>query len=114
MCSFYCSFPACIGCTFDGTLCCYQARVTCMKPLDCKDEDKRCCAVAEGQEYLVVPSKIGESKSQCCCIDQRLAIPCTDSVPCMFTVLGMTCCADFGPKFGCCQNVGTLIPRLKP
>ncbi|CAD7940463.1 unnamed protein product [Amoebophrya sp. A25] len=111
--SLYCTFPACLGCTCDGTLLFLQGRAAFCKPLDCKDEDKRCCAIAELQEYCVIPTRFGEGKCQICCLDRRYAIPCTDNVPCLVNSCGLNCMADFGCKIACCKTIGDLVPRLK-
>jgi len=112
--SLYCKCPECIGCASDGTVLFCQGRCVSCKMLDCKDEDKRCCALCEMNAFWKIPTEIGESKQQCCCVDQRCAIPCNDEVPCLCTL--MPCCvvaADMKPGVHCCKNVGDIIPRLK-
>eukprot|EP00392_Amoebophrya_sp_AT5.2_P008638 g8666.t1 len=121
--SCYCKFPECLGCVSDGTVLFCQGRCVSLKPLDCKDDDKRCCAVCEMNAFWKIPTEFGESKCQCCCIDQRMAIPCNDDVPCMFTplpccVCGLNCDLHHRADFGmsgphCCKKVGDIIPRLK-
>ncbi|CAD7968633.1 unnamed protein product [Amoebophrya sp. A120] len=111
--SLYCAFPACIGCQADGTLLFIQQRQACCKPLDCKDENKRFCAVVEQQRYWKIPQEILECKNQCFCLDSRCAIPCNDEVPCLLNSCGLNCMADFKPACGCCKKIGDLIPRLK-
>ncbi|CAD7940459.1 unnamed protein product [Amoebophrya sp. A25] len=111
--SLYCTFPQCLGCTCSGTALFLQGRCSACKPLDCKDQNKRCCAVVESQEYCVIPTRCIDNQVQCCCVDSRSALPCTNTTPCLVNTMGLTLCADFGCKVACCASIGTLIPRLK-
>lgn len=48
--------------------------------LDCKDDDKRCCAVQVGACYLIMPRTCVECRRQDCCLETRCAFPCTQQV----------------------------------
>lgn len=113
ICSLFCGFPSCIGIAGACTLLCCQCKYVCCKLLDCKDEDSRCAACIQLNWFLTAPNKLYECTGQYCCIDSRAALPCTNKVPCMLTVLSITCCADckcVGAKP--CVRLGDVIPRL--
>lgn len=106
-------FPSCLGCSFSGTILFCNGKGVCCKLLDCKDDDKRCCAFCVGSCYFVLPRTCIECTEQLCCLETRCAFPCTQKVPCLVTVFFITCCADFGCKFAPpCTRLGDIIPRL--
>jgi hypothetical protein len=113
MTSLFCGFPSCIGCTCQGTVLVLMGKAACLKCLDCKDEHKKCCTLCVCDEYLVCPNKCCEMQSQTCCLDSRCAFPCSNKVPCIFTLLPFCAMgADWKMKTGCCKKTGELIPRL--
>lgn len=112
ICSLFCGFPSCIGCTGSTACFCLLCKYTYCKLLDCKDEDKRCCACDNCNCYLTYPNKIYECTGQYCFLDVRAAFPCTSKVPCLVTLCGVTCCAQYKCKPGVCKKIGESIPEL--
>jgi len=113
ICGLFCGFPSCIGMSGSTTCLCEQNKFVCCKLLDCKDEDSRCCACLQCNQYLTAPNKCYECTGQYCCLELRGAFPCTNKVPCVFGLCGVMCCADY--KWIGCQfmpRLGDVIPRL--
>ncbi|CAD7940461.1 unnamed protein product [Amoebophrya sp. A25] len=113
ICSIYCTFPACIGCSGADETCCSQCTYACCKVLDCSDAEKRCCTFVNCNHYLIVPRTCRQQTCQCCCVDGRQAFPCTKEVPCLINCLCCTCFANWGTSCQCCKTIGDLIPSLK-
>lgn len=106
--SFYCKMPECWGCSSEGTICCIEEEMKCLKCVDsASNEDQKCCILQEAGCYCVKPQTCVQMTQQTFCLDSRCALPCTDKVPCMFNVYGLNCY----PAFGCCKSIADLIPE---
>lgn len=120
ICSLYTDWPECLGCRMKGQFCCASAeQIYCMPACSCcgdvnprlKKNPLACCVLCDGLCVLITPDTCCALTEQCCCIDQRCAIPCTGKdgdVPCVITVLGLTCCVAFSCKPACCSTLGLL------
>ena len=88
---------------------CVQNDFTCCKVSE-RPED--CCILQKVRVIIKKPSTCVEIQSQFFCCDHRCALPCNDDVPCMFTVLGLTCFYDYQCQ-SClaCKSVGDLKPK---
>jgi hypothetical protein len=107
--SCYCVWPDCFGCTSEGIFLCIEEETKCCKCVDAgSNEDKKCCILQEAGVYCVQPTTCCQSTSQCFCTDSRCAFPCTEKVPCMFTLLPF--CVVY-PGFGCCKTIAELMPE---
>jgi len=99
-------YPDCFGCGVNQICVCIKQDYRCCSLMDeRKNEEGRMFVCSEGGCFLVQPTTCIAAKTQCCCIDERCAIPCTQDVPCMCTLLPG--CALY-PKFGCCAKVKDL------
>ena len=47
-------------------------------------------------------------KTQLCCIDLRMSIPCSEDIPCLLTLFGLTCCYKSSCNCQCCKEVKEL------
>uniref|UniRef100_A0A7S1RLV3 Uncharacterized protein n=1 Tax=Alexandrium catenella TaxID=2925 RepID=A0A7S1RLV3_ALECA len=113
--SVFTTMPDCCGCKAEGTICCCQVEQACLKCLNPRDsEDQKCCVCFEGGSYCVMPNTCIQDHFQVFCLDTRCAIPCTEKVPCMCTLLPF--CVVFADwKFGisCCKTAGEILPMLQ-
>uniref|UniRef100_A0A7S1EYT9 Uncharacterized protein n=1 Tax=Noctiluca scintillans TaxID=2966 RepID=A0A7S1EYT9_NOCSC len=111
--SIFCKTPDCFGCKNESLVCCWQCESACCKPAGKDNLDHKACICYEGGNYCVRPTTCCQCQSQECCIDYRCAFPCTDKVPCIFTILPFCVCgADWGLKIVCCKKGGDIITRL--
>jgi len=65
----------------------------------------------EGSSVCITPDTCCSVIQTCCCLDSRFAIPCTPKdgdVPCVITILGLTCCVAFSCKPACCTTLKLL------
>merc|ERR1712039_283327 len=114
ICSLYCQFPECIGGKSEATCVCCQCEESCCKPVKEENDDNICCVLCDGGSYIVVPSTCIQVTEQCCCIDSRCALPCTDKVPCILTCLpGCVVGLDWKPKFACCPLIDDIKPECQ-
>ena len=44
-------------------------------------------------------------------MDQRCALPCTDEVPCILNILGLTCCMQKKCAVKCCAILSDIDPN---
>jgi len=111
--SLYCQWPGILGINASSRCLCLVSKCVACKALDCQDDEATCCMCSKNECYCAKPTTCCECTGQTFCCEDRCAFPCTQNVPCMFNVLGLTCCADFKcVGFKCCLRVGELIPRL--
>jgi hypothetical protein len=56
--------------------------------------------------YCQKPQTCIRGTNQVCCMDSRFAFPCTDDVPCVFTLIPCcTVCAYNKVEVGCCKSI---------
>ena len=105
--SLYMDFPACLGGVVKGQCLCYEMDFKCCKSLDSASNDGRCCALMQGGYFCKSPETCVQNVNQCFCLDSRCALPCTDDVPMICTLLPF--CSVY-PKVACCGKLGDIAP----
>jgi len=103
--SCYWIFPKCVGCSSDSVFICLEHDCNCCKVNYSKETLCKCCGC---DHDIVVPYVCCKSQGQCCCLDQRIAIPCDQDVPCLLTMFGLTFVENFQFKPACCQPISIL------
>lgn len=105
--SIYPKYPECLGGICEVTCCCMAADVMVCKPSPGNPE--HCCTLLRAQIDCVKLAVCIKSRSQFLCCDFRAAIPPDAAeVPCMVSILGMTCCYDNKQSFNCCATLAKL------
>jgi len=90
--SCYCSLPKCLGVYSKGLFTCLQVEVLCCKtPID----DGSLCLCTKSEIECVKPEVCCKLTHQQFCCVQSCAFPCDAEVPCMMTLLGVTCVRDY-------------------
>lgn len=112
ICGCNCDPQECFGCSESGRLCCCLLNQRYCKCENSKGEDgvDKCFTWSDGGCYIVMPNSCCEAVVQTCCLDSRCALPCTEDVPCICTILPFcTCLANYAVKVDCCKQVHDLI-----
>jgi len=105
-------YPDCFGCAVNQLCLCIKQDCRCCSLMDeRKNEEGRMFMCSEGGCFLVKPTTCIAATTQCCCIDERCAIPSTMDVPCMCTLLpGLA----VYPKTACCAKIRDLKEAPPP
>lgn len=90
------------GCMTQGVLCCMEQESYCCKVAE-KDED--ICLCTKATCTCIKPTTCVKGANQCFCCDSRCAFPCDDDVPCLFNLLGASCCYNFNCSMGCYKKI---------
>lgn len=112
--AFCCFFHSCFiqdncwRCTVTQEACCCTTNlIICMPYLCIKSESElsgNCCLITEGICGLHEPETCIKAEYQVMCCDVRVAFPLdSEFQPCLFTILGWTCCFDY--EFMACTEV---------
>ena len=102
MSSLYLEYPGCCGCVQKGEVLCLEGDCKGCKFVDATQNDGRCCILQNGGCYCKSPETCCQQTAQTFCCDSRCALPCTDDVPCVFTLLPF--CVVY-PSFACCKDL---------
>uniref|UniRef100_A0A7S3AXQ3 Uncharacterized protein n=1 Tax=Haptolina ericina TaxID=156174 RepID=A0A7S3AXQ3_9EUKA len=117
----YLDCPKCIGCSGKYEFCCFQEAFCCTAGTDCM-----WCSAPEGQGICFqlglgccacacrMPRVCCKGQGHCCCCVDSYACPTDREVPCAITILGLTCCFRWGPRFACCNTQRQLRARGGP
>eukprot|EP01033_Poteriospumella_lacustris_P008415 gene8415-gene9163 len=96
--SLYMRFPGCISCYEKTTCCCFEAETVCCRVMTCSSnrrKDTLCMVFEKANCYMVWPTTIIKSISQCMFLDTRCAIPCDKEIPFICMPLPFcTCCVN--------------------
>jgi len=103
--SLYLTFPECIGCYTNQTVCCLTWEGVGCKPSNIEGE---CCVLQDCNCTIVYPTTCCKGVQQCCCFDQRISFPCDSDVPCAMGYFGLVCCLEWRPKIACCLSLREL------
>jgi hypothetical protein len=106
--SLYLDWPACLGCVAHQECLCLKGQ---LKACKISKEVGQCCILIEQKYVLKKPETCIQAQQQCFCVDQRCALPCTDEVPCIFNILGLTCCMQKKCKVKCCATLSDIDPN---
>mmetsp|Transcript_66550 Transcript_66550/g.214473 ORF Transcript_66550/g.214473 Transcript_66550/m.214473 type:complete len:153 (+) Transcript_66550:83-541(+) len=111
--SLFCKTPDCIGGKAEGICICIQQESSFCKLMDPNmdgNEDKKCMVCFEGGSYCVKPTTCIQQQTQCFCLDSRASFPCSDKVPCVFTICPfVVLMANWKFKPGVCQKGASLM-----
>jgi len=102
----------CFGCTQEAECLCIRSSCVGCKPVrdDQKTGSKQdicfTCSESTGEcmDHLACCSGI----QGCCCLDSRFALPCSEEVPCIFSLFGLTLCYKYGCAVHCCAKIGAM------
>jgi len=98
-----CKYPECWGFGVDGICLCIKSNCVVCKLMDeRKNDEGKMFTCTEGGLFCVKPTTCCQFQEQCCCLDTRCALPCTNDVPMICTLL--PCCVVY-PACGCCKKV---------
>ena len=105
--SLYCDMTNCWGCNVEGDFLCLGGH-----GMACKRSAKedRWCIFVQSEFYCAKPKTCVKVQNQCFFCDNRCALPCTDQVPCIVTVLGFTFCYNKQFKPSCCKTLADIDP----
>ena len=105
--SVYPSYPACFGAICEITCCCLACDVMMCKPTE-GHPDHYCTALRAQIDFTKVTVCM-KSRTQICCLDSRAAIPPDErEVPCMVSMLGLTCLYANHQTCRCCATLSSL------
>ena len=121
--SCYTDWPECCGCRCKGVLCCLAGEEIFCKPAcdfcgevkqQLKKNPRTCCVITEGTCICINPDSCCNVNQQCFCVDCRLAFPpgTSDDLPCLITILFITCCYQYGCNCGVCAQVKDLKAKV--
>ena len=128
--SCYTVYPDCLGCSGTQVCCCISNEVITLKPS--KDPEAYCLLIEDS--VTIIPCKVcmkvirsraflsiqiswlftpynfvfAQARTQICCMDMRMSIPCDAEIPCMFNFLFMTCCYKNKCNCKCCSKIGDI------
>ena len=120
--AFCCFFNSCFiqdncwRCTVTQEACCCTTNlIICMPYLCIKSESisGNCCLITEGICGLHEPETCIKAEYQVMCCDVRVAFPLdSEFQPCLFTILGWTCCFDY-EFVACSEPILCFLPVEK-
>jgi hypothetical protein len=100
------------GCFTQGQFLCMEGDCTCCKVAE--NTPDACCICQKVRLTMIKPVTCVQVTSQFFCCDHRCALPCDKDVPCMFTVLGLTCFYDYKFNCTCWQTIASMKPPPPP
>ena len=106
--SLYLDWPACLGCVAHQECLCLKGQ---LKACKTSKEEGQCCILIEQKYVMKKPQTCIQQQQQCFCVDQRCALPCTDEVPCILNILGLTCCMQKKCAVKCCAILSDIDPN---
>lgn len=116
--SCYPRYPDCIGCAAETTLCCVETSLMGCKPTP--DRGDHYCVLIKTEQHCLSWAAMHsclKARAQCFCIDLRAAAPklgADEEVPCMLTMLGITCCFAGSPTCSCCLTNAQIKANSPP
>lgn len=99
--SMLCTWPNFCGIQSENTCCCCVNELIAIKP---SEEPKVCLTCLKLDCEIVQFDVCLKSRSQLFCCDSRISFPPSDDVPCMCTLLFLTCCYRNEYQCNCCRK----------
>ena len=112
--SCYLDFPGCIGCASSGEALCFMFDTYGCKVTEATEaNDQSCCLLSKGECKCIKPRTCVGCTSQFFCLDERCALPCTEEIPCVFTMLPFCVLCANNPEgklqVGCCKSLKEVM-----
>ena len=112
--SCYRKFPECCGCYSKGIFTCLEVEQLCCKP---GAYEGSLCMLQKSEWECVRPTTCCKCTKHLCCIDSRCGFPCDEEIPCMISLLCLTCVKDykcvcsFGKRLQSEDNFNAVLTR---
>ena len=104
--SCYTKAPDCIGCYNQGVfLCCELETLCCKTGWNEGTADGQICLALKGEIEIIKPEGCCKLQEQLCCVNSACALPCDEEVPCMMSLLGITCVKNYKPVCEACKSM---------
>ena len=105
ICSCYLECPDMLGAVCNNTLCCCQWTALLCK---CGKEEGICCKCCSMDVDVISLQVCCKIQTQLCCLDCRSALPTIDEIPCLLSLLCLTCCYRCKPVCACGSDIAEI------